>query len=83
MNKIYNHNHGYVGLIMLMITVAIIAFLMMNQYQTLGIVPASNQSIDTNGSITSGSVLNPATPINRAKEANKLLESLDRKNLSQ
>jgi hypothetical protein len=37
--KRINHNQGYIGLIMLMVTIAIIAFLMVSQYQTLGIAP--------------------------------------------
>lgn len=80
--KIIHHNHGYIGLIMLMVTIAIIAFLMMSQYQTLGIVPTQNKSNNTSVS-TTGSDPNNISPIDRAKNANNLLENLDRANLKQ
>lgn len=63
-----------------MITIAIIAFLMISQYQTLGIVPAQNKSTNTSTSITDSDP-NNISPIDRAKNANGLLENLDRVNL--
>jgi hypothetical protein len=80
--KRINHNQGYIGLIMLMVTIAIIAFLMVSQYQTLGIAPVQNKSSDTSVS-TTGSDPNSISPIDRAKNANSLLENLDRANLKQ
>ena len=82
MKKDTNHEQGYIGIIALMITVAIIAFLMISQYQTLGIVPVQNKSSNTSTSPT-GSDQNNISPIDRAKNANGLLENLDSANLKQ
>jgi hypothetical protein len=78
--KRINSNQGYIGLIMLLVTVAIIAFLMISQYQTLGIAPIQNKSSNTSTS-PAGSDQNNISPIDRAKNANSLLENLDRANL--
>jgi hypothetical protein len=53
---------------------------MISQYQTLGIVPTQNKSTNTSTS-PKGSGSNNISPIDRAKNANGLLENLDRANL--
>ena len=74
-----NKDRGCAGLIAILIVVAIIAYLMVRQYEQYGLVPSGT------GTTTSAENTEPEslTPIEQAKNAKALLESQDRANLNQ
>mgnify|MGYP001565393370 FL=1 len=77
-----NYNRGYIGLIALMIVVAIMAFIMIKQYENLGLAQSKEES--ANGLINvSGTDSGSATPIERAQNAKNTLETRDRSMLNQ
>lgn len=74
-----NYNGGYVGLIALLIVVAIMAFLMLKEYESVGLVPLEGSSATTTGSSSPAAV----SPIQQAKNVKNLIETQDRGLLNQ
>ncbi|HEY4478710.1 MAG TPA: hypothetical protein VI775_02610 [Candidatus Paceibacterota bacterium] len=73
-----NHNRGYIGLIVILVVVTITVFVMMKQYQSLGIIKSEESSVNNESISGSGNTTVPLTPIESAQNAKNLIENRDR-----
>ena len=73
--KFLKTNRGYIGLIALLVGVAVIAYLMIVQYQRVGPVQPKVESGDDTESISDTGYL---APIERAQDVKNILESRNR-----
>ena len=68
---------GYIGLLVLLIGVAIVAYLMMSQYESLGLVPPTDTT-SSSGNTASETTSETTNPLERAQNAKNMLEARDR-----